>query len=165
MLSFEDRDITCCFTGHRPRKLHQSEEAVLEGLEKAILQAYADGYRSFITGMAMGVDIWAGQIVLRKREKNPEIRLIAANPWPGMADRWDRVWRLQYEELLRGADRVETICGCYHRYVYQQRNAWMVDHSSRLIAYYNGLPGGTGNTVRYAEQRGLDVVLWEAGHG
>ena len=161
----EERRHSCCFTGHRPGKLRTPEAEIRRWLEEQISRAVADGYTVFISGCAMGVDIWAGQIVLRKREKNPEIRLIAANPWPGMADRWDRVWRLQYEELLRGADQVETICGCYHRYVYQQRNAWMVDHSSRLIAYYNGLPGGTGNTVRYAEQRGLDVVLWEAGHG
>ena len=33
-------------------------------LEKAIADAIADGYVTFITGMAMGVDIWAAEIVL-----------------------------------------------------------------------------------------------------
>ncbi len=51
----------CCFTGHRPEKLKRSEEEIKEGLEEAILKAIHEGYRTFITGMARGVDIWAGQ--------------------------------------------------------------------------------------------------------
>ena len=109
----------------------------------------------------MGVDIWAGQAVLRKREEEPGLRLIAATPWPGMADHWEKTWREQYRELTARADEVVTVCGHYHRCVYKMRNIWMVDHSSRLIAYYNGFPGGTGNTVRYAEKCGLEVVQWE----
>jgi len=29
----------------------------------------------------MGIDIWAAQIVLRKKADNPNIHLIAATPW------------------------------------------------------------------------------------
>ena len=45
----------------------------------------------------------------------------------------------------------------YHNGVFQQRNAWMVDRSNRLIAYYNGTPGGTRNTIEYAEKKGVEV--------
>ena len=69
MLSYENKDSTCCFTGHRPQKLHQEAEEVREGLEKAVKQAYEEGYRFFITGMAMGVDLWAGEAVLKLKEQ------------------------------------------------------------------------------------------------
>ena len=52
----------CCFTGHRPEKLDESPEEVKSWLETQIDKAISDGYTTFISGCAMGVDIWAGQI-------------------------------------------------------------------------------------------------------
>lgn len=60
----------CCFTGHRPEKLSLSENEVKPLLEKAIDNAIADGYVTFITGMAKGTDIWAAEIVLEKKRQN-----------------------------------------------------------------------------------------------
>ena len=68
----ELRKHRCCFTGHRPEKLHKPEEQIKKDLEKAILQAVDDGFVTFISGMARGVDIWAAEIVLRLRESNPQ---------------------------------------------------------------------------------------------
>jgi len=34
----------------------------------------------------------------------------------------------------------------------------MVDHSARLIAVFNGEPGGTRNTIAYAKMTGVMVV-------
>ena len=40
---------------------------------------------------------------------------------------------------------------------YQLRNEWMVDHSSKCIAVYNGTAAGTRNTIRYAKKNKLFV--------
>ena len=48
----EKRLHRCCFTGHRPEKLSLSENEVKHLLEKAIDNAIADGYVTFITGFA-----------------------------------------------------------------------------------------------------------------
>ena len=66
----EKRLHRCCFTGHRPEKLSLSENEVKHLLEKAIDNAIADGYVTFITGMAKGTDIWAAEIVLEKKKRN-----------------------------------------------------------------------------------------------
>ena len=157
MLSFEDRDITCCFTGHRPQKLHQTEQEVREGLERAIRQAYADGYRSFITGMAMGVDIWAGEAVLRLKEEHPDIRLVAAVPYPGQERYFPHEWKMKYAELMAGCNHAEILSENYTRGVYHARDRWMVDHSRRVIAVFNGEPGGTALTTQYAKKEGLEL--------
>ena len=34
-----------------------------------------------------------------------------------------------------------------------------VDHSSRVIAIYNGTSGGTRNTIDYARKQGCQVIL------
>ena len=159
-MTYGDRDKSCCFTGHRPVKLDAPEEEIRAWLAEKIDEAAADGYTTFITGCAMGVDLWAGQAVLRKRAGNPGIRLVAASPWPGVADRWGKEWKELYEDVIRQADETVQIGERWSRWIYSARNTWMVDHSLRLIAYYNGTPGGTRNTVLYAEKCGLELVLW-----
>ena len=37
---------------------------------------------------------------------------------------------------------------------------WIVDHSSRLIAIYNGTKGYTGSFVEYAQAQGLETILY-----
>ena len=154
----EKRLHRCCFTGHRPEKLNASEEEVKRWLETQIDQAIADGFVTFISGCAMGVDLWAGHIVLKRKEQNPALHLIAATPWPGFARRGNDEWQSQYNDLLRRADLVVNVCDHYHNGVFQQRNVWMCDHSSRVIAYYNGAPGGTKNTIDYARKHNIQVI-------
>ncbi len=157
MLSFEHRDITCCFTGHRPQKLHQPEEEICEGLDEAVVRAYNDGFRYFITGMAMGVDIWAGESVLKLKNSHTDICLIAAVPYPGQEKNFPHEWKLKYAELLDKCDKAEIISEKYQKGAFHARDRWMVDHSSMIIAVYNGEPGGTAITVAYAKKEGLEL--------
>ena len=69
MTEQELRQHRCCFTGHRPEKLDKPEADVIEGLKKEIHTATADGFRTFISGMARGVDLWAAEIVLALRDE------------------------------------------------------------------------------------------------
>ena len=149
----------CCFTGHRPQKLRRTENEIKADLESAIQQAINDGYTTFITGMAYGVDIWAGQIVVRLRKRNSALHLIAAVPFRGFEDRWSSDWKRAYQELLEQADLVKYICPGYNAGAYQRRNEWMVDHSSRVIAVFNGEPSGTKNTIDYAKAFGISISL------
>lgn len=83
----EKRLHRCCFTGHRPEKLSLYENEVKPLLEKAIDNAIADGYVTFITGMAKGTDIWAAEIVLEKKKHNTALHLICAIPHPGFENK------------------------------------------------------------------------------
>ena len=127
-------------------------------LDAAVRQAVEDGFTTFITGMARGVDIWAGQAVLKLRAQNPAIKLVAASPYKGFEDRWSDAWKEQYFFLIQWADAVRYICPDYSKGAFQKRNEWMVDRSSRVIAFYNGESGGTRNTIRYAESKGVQVI-------
>ena len=149
---------TCCFTGHRPQKLHETEENVKLALEREIDAAIESGFRVFITGMSTGVDLWAGEIVLRKRAEDPELRIIAALPYGNFGKHMSAVWRPVFREILSQAAQVVTMSEGYYRAVYQLRDEWMVDHSSRVIAVYNGEPGGTKNTMDYAEKKGVEII-------
>ena len=79
----EKRAKRCCFTGHRPEKLSVQDDIVQEELGKAIDIAISQGFRTFICGMERGVDLWAGEEVLLRKQCNPEIRLVCATPFVG----------------------------------------------------------------------------------
>ena len=162
MTEAEKRLNRVCFTGHRPEKLRSSESAVIARLETAISDAIAQGYKTFITGMARGVDIWAGEIVLSKKEHHPDLHLICALPYPGFELRWSQNWQQRYQHLLQHADLVRTICPAYSPHSFQRRNEWTVDHSALVLAAFNGEAGGTQNTIKYAQQNGVAIKLLKA---
>ena len=148
-----------CFTGHRPEKLALSENEVKERLSEQIRKAVSEGYTAFITGMAKGVDLWAGQIVADLQDSGSEIRLIAASPYEGFGKGWSPEWRSLYLETLERADLVHYVCSEYNKGCFMARNKWMVDHSSLVLAVYNGEKGGTRNTIDYARMQGIEVRL------
>jgi uncharacterized phage-like protein YoqJ len=149
----------CCFTGHRPEKLNRSEADIKKDLEVAILQTIDDGFVTFITGMARGVDIWAGEIVLQLRQHNPAIHLVAASPYRGFESRWSADWQSRYNAILQQADLARFVCPGYSRDCFQRRNEWIVDQSSRVIAVFNGEPGGTRNTIEYAKKNKIQILI------
>lgn len=153
----EKRRFRCCFTGHRPQKLTRPVDDIKIDLENEIIASIQEGYTTFITGMACGTDIWAGRIVVRLKDRFPDIRLIAAIPFPEFSDKWEPEWQDRCQLLLSQADLVKTICPDYRETAYMERNAWLVDHSAKLIAVYDGSPGGTRNTIRYARKNGIPV--------
>lgn len=153
-----DIDFTCAFTGHRPERLSMPEAEVVSWLDGRIKDAIDDGYTDFITGMQRGVDIWAAEAVLRYRDSNPNLTLVAASAFEGMEEGWSGDWKRRYERIIGAADEVYYIGNCPGRRAFFERNEWMIDNASRLIAVYNGVPGGTQKTIEYAEGLGREVV-------
>ena len=148
----------CCFTGHRPEKLNVSEEEVKKRLKIAISRAIEDGFNVFISGMARGIDMWAAEIVLEERCLNDEIKLVCVSPYKGVHNPWNYRERERYINILDNADVTKFVCEHYSSRCYHVRNCYMVDHSTRVIAAYNGEKGGTKNTVNYAKSKGIEVI-------
>lgn len=158
MVEKELRIHRCCFTGHRPEKLQTEERIIKAELEHEIDAALSEGFRTFISGMARGVDLWAAEIVLEKRRESSAIKLIAASPYCGFEERRSGDWRQMYRNVLNKADLVRYICDGYSRTCFHTRNEWMVNHCARVIAVYNGEAGGTRNTIEYANRMKVPVV-------
>lgn len=160
MTEQEKRLHRCCFAGHRPEGILLSEATAKDWLQYQIQQAIAANYTTFITGMGMGVDIWAAQIVIELRAANPSIHLIAVEPYPSFSAKWSEEWRSAYQEVITSADLVKRISQRYAPDAINNRLYWIVDHSSRLIAIYNGTRGYTGSFVDYAQTQGLETILY-----
>ena len=164
----DEREKTCCFTGHRPMKLpwgmnEKDPRCLALKLELAArLEALAAlGYRSFLCGMALGCDMYFAEAVLALRDRWPDVRLEAAIPFGDQPGRWNEEQRRRYNRLIDAADKLTVLQVHYTSDCMQRRNRYMVDRSSLLLACYDGRPGGTMQTILYAERSGVRVMIIE----
>ena len=153
----EKRLMRCCFTGHRPEKLDLLADIICDKLKRAVEFAIGQGKKTFVCGMARGIDLWAGQVVIEKKRECPDIKLICATPYLGFERRWDIDWQKIYASVASHADYKVALSKQYDPSCFQRRNEWMVTHSSMVIAAYNGKQGGTRNTIHFAKECGIPV--------
>ena len=118
-----------------------------------------DGFDTFITGMAQGVDIWAAQEVLDLKESGMNLHLVCALPFPGFENNRSAEQKLLFKRIIDLSDRVEYICPKYRAWCFKSRNRWLVEHSSSVIAVFNGASGGTKQTLEMAESSGRKIYL------
>ena len=109
------------------------------------------------------MDIWAAETVLRLRDEGCPVRLICACPFDGSERYWSAAWQERYRKILAAADHVRVICAAYTPACFHLRNRWMVDHSARVIAVFDGGSGGTKNTIDYARRTDVPVVTIAVG--
>ena len=160
-------DAACAFTGHRPKSFpwKYNETALDCVLLKKVLavqvKALADkGVTDFLSGMAQGTDLWCSQIVLDLKKKNPALKLHCVLPCKGQESKWTASAQERYRSILAQADEVVYVRQEYSRDCMLERNQWLVEHSSILLAVYNGsFRSGTGATVRYALKQGREVII------
>lgn len=69
---------------HRPEKCSRDAEEIRAELGQEIDLAIENGFTTFITGMARGTDLWAGQIVMERKRQDTHLHLICAIPYPGV---------------------------------------------------------------------------------
>lgn len=152
MTEQEKRKRRVCFTGHRPEKLYMPEVKAKSALLHEIINSIDEGYSVFISGMARGVDMWAAETVLELKEDYPDIKLIATVPFKGFELKWSIENKTRYNEILSKADFVKYICPKFNYNSFQIRNKWMVDHSAKVIAIWNGKKSGTKKHSRLCKQ-------------
>ncbi len=152
---------TVCFTGHRPNKLFgydpkkQGNQQVLRLLKDVVIEIIEDKeITQFISGMALGIDLWSAEIVISLKKQYPQIKLISAVPCKNQTDRWPESSKREWDWVLRKADKVIYVSEKdYTNRCMQERNHWMVDHSDIIIAVWNGSNSGTGEAITYASTR------------
>lgn len=164
--------MTYGFTGHRPPKLGgygKDATQKLYNFAHKVVRIHLDteyGYshgqnNTAIIGMAQGWDMAVASVCV-----GLEIKYTAAVPYPGQELVWpDPDTRAWYKEILRQAERtvlVNQSTGGNAARALQLRNQWIVDHSEKIIALWDGEEsGGTYNCIKYAERQKVEVInVW-----
>jgi uncharacterized phage-like protein YoqJ len=95
--------------------------------------------------------------VLVAKSKHADIELEVFIPWRGFEQTFSESNRRLYSLILERATMVHYLAESYSHGVYQQRNEAMVDGADYVIAWWDGKPSGTANTIRYAHNVGCPV--------
>lgn len=158
------------FTGHRPSYFsfgYDEEASLCVDIKRALLSQimllYRNGIRKYYTGCAMGVDLWAAELVLglMKRKDFADIQLYCCIPFEDQAARWSVEMRNRYYAMLeRSTDNIllqtHFSSDCFYK-----RNRYMVDQCNYLLAVYDVLEqhkSGTGYMVKYAQSLNRGII-------
>lgn len=140
----------CCVTGHRDIP-EEHITYVKEALRREIEAAASDGYTGFMSGFAEGVDQYFVEIVMKLKETNPNLQLMAAIPTRQRLNSLEK--NPETKAMLDCCSDIVVISENYYPSVYSQRNRYMVEKSDRVIAVYDGREkGGTFGTIRFTHK-------------
>lgn len=160
-------ETACAFTGHRPSRFsfgYEEESPACIQLKRALAlqieNLAATGIKHFYTGMALGVDTWAAEIVLNLRETRTDIELTAVLPCETQSIRWAEPQRDKYFSIIQQCDYATMLSRHYTPTCMMERNRYLVEHAGHLLAVYDGGPkGGTAYTVKYAEEMERQITV------
>lgn len=141
-----------CVTGHR------AMSAFPAGLSETLRSVVLDGYTEFLVGMALGFDQYCYEELLRMKGEFPQLRIVACIPCGDQAARFTRAQKARYDRLCAAADERIVLYPSYVEGCMQERNRYMVDHSDLVVAYLRYAGGGTYYTVKYAIERGKEIL-------
>lgn len=177
-----NRTRTICISGHReksiiPYKNNYAYQDITIKTVKCLLERYLDlayinGYDTFISGLAVGADLWAAEHIIKRRRQGADINFIGIVPYLHHADNFPK----NYIDILcsveKNADKLILMSPnpdiIYSssprnenesRTLYRDRNYFMVDHSSAIIAFFNekNRYSGTAQTIHYAGRQELNI--------
>lgn len=140
-------------------------------LYRYIDMAVEAGYENFISGLASGTDLWSAEYIVMKKRNNSHIKLTAVMPFLKHAEFLNSNDRDVLAEVERNADCLVTVNEnpdiVYGKHIsencspnlYRDRNYYMVDHSSAVIAFINDneCRSGTSQTINYAYRNGRKI--------
>lgn len=161
---------SCAITSQRPTRFkfkYQEYMTSCKRLKKRLhdvfTELYRRGVRRFYVGGALGVDLWAGEILLemRRQEEYQELEIVLVYPFPGHDERWDPKSRERLRHLKESCDQFVMGSKIVGAQGYRERTAYMVEHADCLVAVYDESPGPSGveAALQMAEARKLPVVL------
>ena len=155
----------CAFTGFRPQKMpfgfDETDPRCIDFKKRvrATIQTLYDiGYRHFISGGALGMDMFAAEAVVELRKQHPEVILEMVSPFDDQAARWSPELRARHDRLFAQADIITATGHAYTRSAMFRRNHYLVDNADLLLAAYDGQSGGTAMTCELARRYDVPVM-------
>lgn len=144
---------SCAFTGHRKLSSNFSKKA----LKEAISAVLKEGCKVFYCGMAYGFDLAACKVLLEFK-RIYDFKIVACIPFAEQAKDYSLSDKSLYGQMCLACDERVVLHQAFVKGCMFERDRYMVDRASVLIAYLVEKESGTGYTVRYAEEKGIKII-------
>ena len=147
---------SCCFTGHRILKVTPE---LVSRLRETIIDLYERGVTEFINGAALGWDQLSSKAVIELKTEYSDIHLHLLLPCPAeeQVNGWNKSQIEEYMLILNKADTVTVLSEHYTDDCMKRRNERLVELADCCVCYCNNRRSGTGQTVKMAEKKGIEV--------
>lgn len=148
-------------TGHRPERLGYDEYTystddwgrMIDWLKFKIKE---DNITDVYCGMADGCDIAYGVAALELKDEDYTVNLHCILPCKNYNA--SNAW---YKMLKEGADEWVELAESFYKGCDDARDQYMVDHSDKLIAIWDGnKSGGVWSTIRKAQKKDIDIIYY-----
>lgn len=162
-----DKSVTLCFTGHRSQKLpwafneeHPRCNKMKERLYKVVENCVQHGYINFLCGMALGFDMICAATLLQLKSSYPQIKVYGILPCKNQHAMWPDKEKQKYIKLLNQLDGIRCKYDTFNgSECMLERNTYMINNSSLLIALFDGKPGGTQSTILKAQKANVKTFI------
>ena len=148
---------SCCFTGHRIGKY---DDKLRQRLKDTVITLIKQGVTDFYAGHALGFDLIAEKTVVDLRNEYAGIHLHLLLPCPAeeQVKGWNKAQIEEYMLILCKADTVTVLSEHYNDDCMKKRNTRLVELADCCVCYCNNRRSGTGQTVGFAEKKGIEII-------
>lgn len=153
--------LSVALTGHRPERLGYAKDPyATESWGRMIdwlkLKIQENDITDVYCGMANGCDIAYGIATLELKDEGYLVKLHCILPCKNYNE--SNTW---YKMLKDGADEWVELSEQFYKGCDDARDQYMVDHSDKLFAIWDGnKSGGVWSTIRKAQKKGIDIVYY-----
>ena len=147
----DNRKRACCAFGHR-----EVYENITEQLDKAVLEAAAQGCVIFYTGAMGRFDSLFASAVRKAKRNYPNIKLICVKPYmtKEINENGDYLYSL-YDDIIIPTELADI----HPKSAIPKRNRLLVDWSDIVIGYIKRQYGGAYTAIRYARSIKKEVIM------
>lgn len=132
-------------SGYKPFELgifkhdHPAAEYIKIAIKKKLLGLIDEGLEWVMISGQLGVELWAGEVVLELQEDFPDLKLSVFTPFLNQEESWKDANKQWYESILAGADHVDSISRKPYEKPWQFRlkNQFFVEKSDVMVLLYD----------------------------
>ena len=139
---------SCAITSQRPTRFkfkYQEYMISCKRLKKRLHDVFVPARCApVLCWWGLGVDLWAGEILLemRRQEEYQGLEVVLVYPFPGHDERWDPKSRERLRHLKENCDQFVMGSKIVGAQGYRERTAYMIEHADCLVAVCDDEPAG-----------------------
>lgn len=132
-------------TGYKSHELgifkenHEGIVYIKKAVEKRLLSFIDEGLKWVVISGQLGVECWAGEVVIDLKKDYPDLQLAVLLPFLEQEANWKEERKNQYYELLSNADFVDAISKKPYESPKQlsMKNRYLVEKTDAILALYD----------------------------
>ena len=165
-----DRSNTCCFIGDgNQNKIFLFDEKapyykeIKSKIEKNVVCLIENfSVTNFMSGMDIGFEQCAAEIVLEQKQKYPAITLEGVLPFENHSVNWTWAQRNKYYSIMEKSDKEILLQYHYTDNCMSLRNQYMINNSKYII-FFQCETSNLDNLILYAKSKKRVVLIIDSG--